>query len=257
MEIIDILFRWIHMFTGILWIGLLYFFNFINAQFVPTLDGDAKRKVIPELLPRTLFWFRWGAFWTWTTGVLLLALVFYHSGLHLGEYGSWNMASIIMILVTFCAVFAYDQLFKAMGHGKASISIGYALIALVSFLMSSWAGFSYRGFNIHLAALFGTIMAFNVWFRIWPAQQKIISAVKEGQAPDAQVVALAGMRSKHNTYLSLPLMWGMLNAHTTYFAGGNLGLTENCAWVVYPVVILLSWHIIWQLYKKSTKVKGF
>jgi uncharacterized membrane protein len=130
-------------------------------------------------------------------------------------------------------------------------------VAVVAFLMARWAGFSYRSYNIHLAVMFGTIMAWNVWFRIWPAQQKIIRAVKDGTAPDAALVALAGARSRHNTYMSVPLVWGMLNAHTTYFAGGNLGIPETLAFVVFLVVVLLGWHVVWHLYKRAAKVKGF
>jgi uncharacterized membrane protein len=105
--------------------------------------------------------------------------------------------------------------------------------------------------------MFGTIMAWNVWFRIWPAQQKIIRAVKGGTAPDAALVALAGARSRHNTYMSVPLVWGMLNSHTTYFAGGNLGIPETFAFTVFLVVVLIGWHVVWQLYKRAGKVKGF
>ena len=61
--------------------------------------------------------------------------------------------------------------------------------------------------------MFGTMMAFNVWFRIWPAQQKIITAIKGGEAPNGDDVALAGLRSKHNTYMSVPLIWTMINQH--------------------------------------------
>ena len=68
-------------------------------------------------------------------------------------------------------------------------------------------------------------MAFNVWFRIWPAQQKIITAIKNGDAPDSDLVTLAGLRSKHNTYMSVPLIWTMINQHTTPFAGGQFGIT--------------------------------
>jgi uncharacterized membrane protein len=99
--------------------------------------------------------------------------------------------------------------------------------------------------------MFGTIMAFNVWFRIWPAQQKIIKAVKDGQAPDAAIVALAGTRSRHNTYLSVPLIWTMINQHTagtSFSSWGYIGLF---------VIILLGWHIVFQLYAKSAKVQGF
>ena len=69
--------RWIHVVAGIMWIGHLWFFNFVNSAFAPTMDGETKKKVVPQLMPRALFWFRWGAAWTWITGVLLLGLVFH------------------------------------------------------------------------------------------------------------------------------------------------------------------------------------
>ena len=74
--ILQALFRWGHIIAGITWIGLLYFFNWVNAPLQLVLSGDTKKAVNPELLPRALFWFRWGAAWTWLTGVLLLLLVF-------------------------------------------------------------------------------------------------------------------------------------------------------------------------------------
>ena len=134
-----------------------------------------------------------------------------------------------MIAVTFLAVFVYDALHKsALGKDPKTFGgVSFVLVAIVAFLMARWAGFSYRSYNIHLAVMFGTIMAFNVWFRIWPAQQKILRAVKDGAAPDAALLALAGARSRHNTYMSVPLFWGMINSHTTYFAGGNLGIPED------------------------------
>jgi uncharacterized membrane protein len=258
-EILSVLSRWVHVLAGIIWIGMLYFFNFVNIPFQGTQDGDTKKKVNPELLPRTLFWFRWGAAWTWATGVLLLLLVFYHGGLTFDPDGGWGAAAFVMVAVTFLATFVYDALHKsALGKDPKTFgAIGFVLVALVAFLMARWAGFSYRGYNIHLAAMFGTIMAFNVWFKIWPAQQKILRAVKEGTAPDAALLAMAGARSRHNTYLSLPLFWGMINSHTTYFAGGNLGIGDAWAYVVYLAVILIGWHVVWHLYRRAGKVKGF
>jgi uncharacterized membrane protein len=100
-------------------------------------------------------------------------------------------------------------------------------------------------------------MAFNVWFRIWPAQQKIITAIKNGEAPDGDLVALAGLRSKHNTYMSVPLIWTMINQHTTDLAGGKFGITDQLNWLVLMAVVALGWHIVWQLYKKSATIKGF
>src|SRR4051794_22598056 len=74
------LLRWIHVLAGIMWIGHLYFFNFVNGQLAKTYDADSKKKVIPELMPRALYWFRWGAAYTFITGVLLLGLVIYMGG---------------------------------------------------------------------------------------------------------------------------------------------------------------------------------
>ncbi|MEK7283260.1 MAG: urate hydroxylase PuuD, partial [Acidobacteriota bacterium] len=74
---LEMLFRWIHVVAGIAWIGHLYFFNFVNAQVARTYDGDSKRKVVPELMPRALYWFRWGAAWTWISGILLAGLIYY------------------------------------------------------------------------------------------------------------------------------------------------------------------------------------
>ena len=80
MELLNPIAKWLHIVAGITWIGLLYFFNFINGHVAATMDGDTKKKVVPQLMPRTLFWFRWGAAWTWVTGVILLYLVFWAGG---------------------------------------------------------------------------------------------------------------------------------------------------------------------------------
>jgi uncharacterized membrane protein len=99
-------------------------------------------------------------------------------------------------------------------------------------------------------------MAFNVWFRIWPAQQKIITAVKGGTAPDAALVAMAGARSRHNVYMSVPLFFGMINQHTVTVPT-KLGLPAECAFSMFLIATLVGWHIVWQLYRRAPKVKGF
>ena len=132
--------------------------------------------------------------------------------------------------------FVYDALYKSpLGRNvRGAFVAAYALVAVAVFLYSRFAGFSYRGTLIHTGSMFGTIMAWNVWYRIWPAQQKIIRAVKEGTAPDADLVKLAGQRSRHNTYMSVPLLYTMVGQHTTFFAGGNWGIGErpggSCSW---------------------------
>jgi uncharacterized membrane protein len=258
-DALNAVFRWTHVLAGIVWIGMLYFFNFVNGPMAAALDGDTKKKVVPELMPRALYFFRWGAAWTWATGVLLLLLVFYHGGLMFDGGGSWSAAALVMIAVTFLAPFAYDALQKS-GLGKDPKVFGtvaFVLLAAVVGLMALWGGYSYRAFNIHLGTLLGSTMAWNVWFRIWPSQQKIITAVKNGQAPDPALVSLAGTRSRHNTYMSVPLLWTMVNQHTTVFAGGNFGLSPVTSFLSVLAVVLIGWHVVYQLYKVAGKVKGF
>ena len=269
MDLLHPIFKWLHIIAGITWIGLLYFFNFINGHVAATMDGDTKKKIFPELMPRTLYWFRWGAAWTWFTGIILLIVIYW-----LGLEGQQmpedfvsddvtgapaNMYIHFMIAFTFLAVFIYDFMYKSKiaSNVRLITSLSFILIGLYLYTLQHCAGFEYRALNIHLGAMFGTMMAFNVWFRIWPAQQNIIIAIRDGETPDGDQLALAGLRSKHNTYMSVPLIWTMINQHTTTFAGGNWGVTNSTVWIFLLVIIALGWHIVFQLYKKAAKVKGF
>jgi len=272
MDLIHPIFKWLHVIAGVMWIGLLYFFNFINTSFAPTMDGDTKKKVVPELMPRTLYWFRWGAAYTWITGVVLLYVIYWSGteGLMPGDFTSndvtgepANMFIHIALLFTFVAVFLYDFIYKSplASNVRLVTVISFLLISVYVFAMQKFAGFEYRTFNIHLGTMFGTLMAFNVWFRIWPAQQKIINAIKNGEPPDADLLALAGLRSKHNTYMSVPLVWTMIGVHHsgTALAGGGWipGLTSQTTWLVPLFFVVLGWHLVFQMYKKAGTVKGF
>ena len=271
-DIIHPIFKWLHVIAGIMWIGLLYFFNFVNTAFAPTMDGETKKKVVPELMPRALYWFRMGAAWTWFTGIILLYVIYWSTGEGMmpdrftsdpitGDPA--NMWIHFLLLFTFVAVFLYDALYKSplASNVRVVTVISFLLIAAYVFSMKKFGEFPYRTMNIHLGAMFGTIMAFNVWFRIWPAQQKIITAIKNGEAPDSSLLALAGLRSKHNTYMSVPLIWTMHAQHhaeTSLTGGGWIpGLTDQLNWLVPLFFVILGWHIVFQLYKKSGRVEGF
>lgn len=258
MDGITFIFRWLHIFVGIIWIGHLYFFNFVNGQMTAKLDGATKQKVVPELMPRALYWFRWGAAWTWITGVVLLLLVFWHGGLMFDPGDGWGGGAIGMVVITFLGVFVYDALWNSglKSNVRAATVVSFLLLAVTVFLFVNVGAFTPRAVLIHTGAMFGTMMAFNVWFRIWPAQQRIIAAVKAGEAPAAADPALAGLRSKHNTYMSLPLLWAMANEHATPFFGGNFGIPGDYYWVAWLLIVAIAWHVIFQCYRIAGRVSG-
>src|SRR5262245_47987064 len=185
-EWLKVIFRWIHVIAGVVWIGHLYFFNFVNAHLAKTYDADSKKKVVPELMPRALYFFRWGAAWTWITGILLLGLVYYMGGALFDADSpmSVGIGTLIGLLVLFVGFAIYDALWQSPLGKQATACSAVSLVILA--VITWWMGtiFSGRALYIHVGALLGTIMASNVWMRIWPAQRRIIAAIKAGQAPD-------------------------------------------------------------------------
>lgn len=246
-EWMNLVFRWAHVIAGVMWIGHLWFFNFVNAQLAKTYDADSKRKVIPELMPRALYWFRWGAAWTWITGVLLLGIIytmgtgFMREGSTLSNGAGTGVAFAVLIV----GFLVYDVLWNS--PMKANVVAG----TLVSLILLAAAGyaldrlFAARTTYILLGGLLGTIMAANVWMRIWPAQRKIIAAIKAGEAPDPALAALAGLRSKHNTYMSVPLLFLMVSNHFP----GVYGMANG--WAVAVALVAVSIPFTYWLYQKS------
>ncbi|MFZ5469775.1 MAG: urate hydroxylase PuuD [Myxococcota bacterium] len=242
--------RWLHVVAGIMWIGHLYFFNFVNAQLVKTYDADSKKKVVPELMPRALYWFRWGAAYTWLTGFLLLGIVYYMGGILVAEGSTMSNGAVtgVAIGVLVVAFFVYDVLWKSpLGKNEmAGAAVSFVLSVALAFAMSRMM--SGRAMFIHVGAVFGTLMAMNVWMRIWPAQRKIIGGIKgTGPAPDAAVPALAGLRSKHNTYMSVPLVFFMVSNHFPSVYGHEL------AWVWAAAFVAAGWGLCKFFYVKSAQ----
>jgi uncharacterized membrane protein len=255
-QLLEGLFRWIHVIAGVLWIGLLYYFNWINGVFASKLDAETKQKALPELLPRALYFFRWGAAYTWISGILLLGMVFYMgkimispAGVDPAELAGLQSNAMIMgIVIVFAGAVVYDLLWKMVFADKQSVgvAVSFAIVVGLMYAMTDVLKFTDRAMFIHVGGMFGTAMAMNVWMRIWPAQRKIITAIKAGDKPDAAWGAMAGLRSKHNTYMSVPLIFMMLNAHT------SLGLPADIpSWVNLAVVTVVGWLFTNWVYKKS------
>jgi uncharacterized membrane protein len=182
--------RWLHFIFGIIWIGHLYFFNFVNGPFAKTLDADTKKKVVPQLMPRALWWFRWGAMLTVITG--------------------WSYLI-----------------------GKVQLN-GSGFTGTGGLFTSTW------GQWITTGATLGTIMWFNVWFIIWPAQKKIITWTKNGESPAemAGLVKRAFMASRMNTYLSFPMLFCMGAA--SHLPSYNVALVLSA----FVIGFVLVWHLV-------------
>jgi uncharacterized membrane protein len=246
---LQLIFRWLHVVAGVMWIGHLWFFNFVNGQVAKTYDADSKKKVIPELMPRALYWFRWGAAYTFITGILLLGLVYYMGGSLVPQETamqkvSVGLGSLIGLAVLVIGFAIYDVMWKAMAKQEmAGMAVSFVLTTIVAFALAQI--FVGRAVFIHIGAMFGTIMAANVWMRIWPNQRKIITAVKAGTAPDAALVATAGLRSKHNTYMSVPLIFFMISNHYPTVYG-----MDN-SWVFVPGFIAVGWLLTKFFFNKS------
>jgi len=243
-EWLNAIFRWVHVVAGVMWIGHLWFFNFVNGQVAKTYDPDSRKKVVPELMPRALYWFRWGAAYTWVTGILLLFLLYWFGGLmgekNMGPHAAGGIG-LVLIIVGFVV---YDLLWKAIKNETAGAVISFVLVAAFAFALTRFM--SGRAMYIHTGGLFGTIMAANVWMRIWPSQRKIIAGVKgTGPAADPSVVAIAGLRSKHNTYMSMPLMFMMVSNHFPTLYGSDLN------WVILMILVAVGWGVTKWLYQKS------
>ena len=253
-DILQLFLRWIHVVAGVFWIGHLYFFNFVNAHFAKALDGPTKKVVIPELAPRALFWFRWGAAWTWITGILLGGLIYYHGRIVFEDPNSGNPWLWLAIVVVILAVgfVVYNLIMKAIPNKVAGAAICLLLFAGV-YEFLDWCGhFSGRALYIHTGLVFGTMMALNVWMVIWPNQKKIIAALKEGTplAADSPEVKIAGLRSRHNTYMSVPLIFTMISNHYPTMYGNEY--RDACL----AGVIAIGFFVTWLMYKKSAKVGG-
>ena len=163
---VHLIVRWLHVFAGIVWIGHLYFFNFVNVPLQGALDDATKKLVNPQLLPRALWWFRWGAMVTFLAGLVL---------------------------------FTMNYLYTGGGHFGAT-----------SLLIDPMTGrMTQRAMWILFGMLLGTIMWFNVWGIIWPAQKALLTGkVPADRVPSVRKRAL--LFSRTNAYLSGPMLFGML-----------------------------------------------
>lgn len=241
-EWLSMFLRWGHAIAGIMWIGQTYLFNWMEKAFEPPKDAAAKPNISgelwmvhgggfylvekqkwPEVMPRTLHWFKWEAMLTWLTGFGLLVST-YWLGAPLLDYGSamprWqgmlvSSASLVAAVAAYRLVWK-TPLGKSEGVGFAALYVFAVLSgALLARLLSDRAAY------LHVGAMMGTVMVTNVWMTIIPNQKKIMAISEANGTPRPELALEAKRCSKHNTFMSMPLLFLMLSNHypATTFGG--------------------------------------
>lgn len=234
-EWLDLVVRWVHVITGIAWIGSSFFFMWLDSHLEKPaaprqgIEGELwmthsggfyrveKIKVAPDELPRTLHWFKWEAAFTWLSGVLLLAIVYYlGSGLDFLDARLAGLGSVGVTIIGFTVLgvawLIYDALYMSpLAKTPFAAAIGCALLVAAAYAFSQFM--SGRAAYLHVGAIMGTIMAANVWVRIIPAQRELVAATKAGRLPDERLGHRAKQRSVHNNYMTLPVVFIMISNH--------------------------------------------
>jgi uncharacterized membrane protein len=230
--------RWFHIFAGILWIGSTWYFTWLDKTLHSSPEGvwmvhsGGFYRVEKQLDPRVdisrLHWFRFEALFTWLSGLFLLGLVYYGGGL-MEEPHSRAIGLAIIVL----GWFAYDFFWLYVGNVFAGAVISYlALVGIAWFACRFMDG---RAAFIHLGAMMGTIMTMNVWVRILPGQKKMVAQIARGEKPDQKLADQAKNRSKHNTFIILPVLLTMISNH---FPTATYGSDLN--WLVFAVLTLVG-----------------
>jgi uncharacterized membrane protein len=259
LEWMNLLVRWLHIITGIAWIGASFYFVWLDNSLRPPAPGGelAKKGVAGELwavhgggfynpqkymvapaeLPTDLHWFKWEAYSTWLSGFALLTIVYYFNAQAMmvdrsvADLSSWQAVGIgLGSLVTAWVV--YDLLCRSK-LGKHDLAFGAVIFAFLvgaTWVLTHWL--SGRAAYIHVGAMIGTIMVANVAMVIIPGQRKMVNAMLAGQKPDPVYGIRGKQRSVHNNYFTLPVLFIMISNH---FA---MTYRHDHAWAVLAGIML-------------------
>jgi uncharacterized membrane protein len=260
-ESIHLLLRWTHVFAGILWVGTTYYFTWLDGRFseleaTPTDSslnprGKSEKNVwmvhsggfyrvekqsVPSVMPDKLHWFKWEAALTWLSGILLFVLVYYH-GKIMVDFEDARIKEGMAVFWSICLIMfgwvVYDLLLAKLflKNELLGVTVSYGVVVALTFGLFYY--FSRRAACLQLGAMMGTIMTSNVWMRILPAQRRMVAALKEGREPDQAEARRAKARSRHNTFIVIPVVFLMLSPH---FPGAY-------NWITVCIMVLIGWSV--------------
>ena len=256
---LNLLTRWLHVIAGIVWIGSSFYFIALDNHLRPPRDerereagigGETweihgggfynikKYLVAPRVLPETLHWFKWEAYTTWLSGFALMIVLYYlNADTYLIDRSvadlSTGEAVAISIGLLAAAWLVYDVLCRLL----ASRPLVLAAVLLGSITLAAWGIgqlFSARAMYLQIGAMLGTIMVGNVFFVIIPAHWELVRAKQAGRDPDPAANARAKLRSVHNNYLTLPVVFTMLSNHFPFTYG------HSYSWLILVVLLVIG-----------------
>jgi uncharacterized membrane protein len=249
--------RWLHVITAIAWIGSSFYFIALDLGLrrdprpASGADGDEwqvhgggfyhiqKYMIAPSEMPEHLVWFKWEAYATWLSGAALLALVYWVGAeLYLIDYNVQDLTTGQAILISAGSLMigwmAYDVLCKSGLGDKPTFLMVLLFILLVAMAWGYTQVFSGRAALLHLGAFTATIMSANVFFIIIPNQKIVVADLKAGRTPAAKYGKIAKLRSTHNNYLTLPVIFLMLSNHYP------LAFASEYNWIIASLVFLMG-----------------
>ena len=247
--------RWLHVTTAIAWIGSSFYFIALDLGLKksPNLPAGAygeewqvhgggfyhiqKYSVAPENMPNHLTWFKWESYATWLSGAAMLMIVYWLGAeLYLIDPAKADLSVFQAIIISAGSLLVgwvvYDFLCKsALGNNPT----GLMLLLFVVLVVMSWGYnqiFTGRAAMLDLGAFTATIMSANVFLIIMPNQRIVVKDLKEGRTPDPKYGKIAKLRSTHNNYLTLPVLFLMLSNHYP------LAFATEYTWIIASLVFL-------------------
>ncbi len=247
--------RWLHVITAMAWIGASFYFIALDLMLKPAEDmpegayGEewevhgggfyhtTKYLVAPGRMPEHLTWHKWQSYTTWLSGAALLMIIYWLGGeLYLLDPTKADFALWQGILISGGSLtigwLAYDQMCKSKLSENPTLLMLLLFIILVAMSWGYNQIFTGRAALLHLGAFTATIMTANVFFQIMPNQRIVVEDLKAGRTPDAKYGKIAKVRSTHNNYLTLPVVFLMLSNHYP------LAFATEYSWIIASLIFL-------------------
>lgn len=226
--------RWLHLTAGIAWIGSSFYFVWLDNHLKPPADGEAsgelwsvhgggfyhnqKYLVAPGRMPADLHWFKWEAYFTWISGFSLLVLIYYIGAeSFLIDTAKARLSQSDAIGISLAALFLGWAFYDGVCHSplrrdnRLLGAVWFAFLVLAAFALDHV--FAARAAYLQVGAMIGTVMVANVFFIIIPNQRKVVAALVAGGVPDPRLGQAAKLRSVHNNYMTLPVLFIMISNH--------------------------------------------